>query len=220
MTRFLTVLGWFGFTALMAGTLFGSAGRWDLPQFWVYVGVMSALLLVAALVVEPGLIKERLRPGRGGRDYLTRLLVLPLFLAHLVIAGLDVGRFFWSVSVPVILQVVGFVGMAAAVGFAIWAIAVNRFFSSVVRIQAERGHHLITTGPYQYVRHPGYAAGLICSVCSSLALGSWASALPLLVWVPLVLRRTALEDRLLHGDLPGYAEYGRQVRHRLLPGLW
>ena len=96
----------------------------------------------------------------------------------------------------------------------------NPFFSPVVRIQEERGHHVITAGPYRLVRHPGYVAISVLMLASGVVLGSWLSVVPMAVLVLLVLRRTALEDRFLHEHLDGYVEYARHVRYRLLPGIW
>jgi len=110
--------------------------------------------------------------------------------------------------------------VALALGVVVWAMAVNRFFSSDARIQRDRGHHLVTAGPYEYIRHPAYAAVLVSAVSGPLALGSYWSALPLLPAGLMILRRTRLEDALLREGLEGYADYAQQVRYRLVPGLW
>jgi protein-S-isoprenylcysteine O-methyltransferase Ste14 len=102
----------------------------------------------------------------------------------------------------------------------LWAMAVNRFFSSVIRIQTDRGHHLITTGPYRYVRHPAYAVCIFLFVGGGLALGSWLAALLGLAMTAMIVRRTALEDRTLREQLEGYAAYAEKVRYRLLSGVW
>jgi protein-S-isoprenylcysteine O-methyltransferase Ste14 len=141
-------------------------------------------------------------------------------LGQFVIAGLDVGRFHWSDTVPLLVQGIAFGVMAAAVAVLMWAMAVNRFFSSVVRIQTDRGHHLVTAGPYRFVRHPAYAAAPFLFIGSGLALGSLlAGLLGLLLVIP-ILRRTALEDRVLREQLEGYAAYARKVRYRVFPGVW
>jgi protein-S-isoprenylcysteine O-methyltransferase Ste14 len=98
--------------------------------------------------------------------------------------------------------------------------AVNRFFSPVARIQPERGHRAIGPGPYRYVRHPGYAGGLLAMLCGGVALGSWYSLIPMLPVALLTLRRTVLEDRLLRAELAGYEAYACRVASRLLPGVW
>jgi protein-S-isoprenylcysteine O-methyltransferase Ste14 len=110
--------------------------------------------------------------------------------------------------------------MAVATAVLVWAEAVNRFFSSVIRIQTERGHHVVTTGPYRYVRHPGYAASLFMFAGGGLVLGSWLAALIGLLLFVGILRRTVEEDRILHEQLEGYAAYAQKVRYRLIPGVW
>ena len=112
------------------------------------------------------------------------------------------------------------VGYAAGMALAVCAMAANRFFSPVVRIQHERGHTLVTSGPYRFVRHPGYVGAILASLCGGVALGSWWSLVPLAPFAALFLRRTAVEDRMLRADLDGYAGYAERVRYRLVPGLW
>ena len=219
-TVFLGIAGGGVFLLLMATVLFGCAGRLDLPMFWAYLGVWVVTIVVGPLLVDPDLIRERMSPGPGGRDWGRTISFAPLWLAQYVVAGLDVGRFHWSDSVPFALQVAGLVTMAAALAVTFWAQMVNRFFSSVIRIQKDRGQYVITSGPYRFVRHPGYAVAPFLFVGGSLALGSWlAAASSLLLLVPL-LRRTAQEDRILRAELDGYAAYAEKVRYRLIPGVW
>lgn len=205
---------------VFGAVLFGCAGRWDLPFFWAYLGIYLVAMGVAVLVVDPSLIRERIRPGPGGRDYATAYALSFLGIGQLAVAALDVGRFHWSDTVPWIVQAIALLAMAGAMAIEVWAEAVNRFFSSVIRIQTERGHHVITDGPYRYLRHPGYAASPFLLVGSGLALGSWlAAGIGILLFIP-ILRRTAVEDRLLQEQLEGYAEYARKVRYRVFPGIW
>ena len=112
-----------------------------------------------------------------------------------------------------LLLVAGFAGM-------VWAQAVNRFFEPGVRIQTERGHHVIDTGPYAFVRHPGYVAAFAMLAGMALALGSAWALVPAVVGAALLVLRTAWEDRTLHAELPGYADYARRVQYRLFPGVW
>jgi protein-S-isoprenylcysteine O-methyltransferase Ste14 len=206
--------------SLLAVTLFASAGRTDLPWFWAFLAVHSVLMTVAMSSIDPDLRRERLRPAPGGKDRSLRLIALPFILAHLIVAGLDVGRAHWSGPLPAGLQAVALVGYAAGMGLSVYAMLNNRFFSPVARIQRERGHTLVTGGPYRFVRHPGYLGAILASACGGVALGSWWSLVPLAPFAVLFLRRTALEDRMLRADLDGYAGYAERVRYRLLPGLW
>jgi protein-S-isoprenylcysteine O-methyltransferase Ste14 len=205
---------------LMAATLFGSAGRIDLPWFWAFLAVHTALLLAGIRLMDPELRKERLRPGPGGRTRWIRIVAMPMILGHLIVAGLDVGRFGWSGAIPLAVQA-GALGIyAAGMGLSLWASAANRFFSPVVRIQAERGHHVVVAGPYRYIRHPGYTGLMVASLCGGVALGSWWSLVPLVPFVGMFLWRTAMEDRFLRAGLEGYLGYAERVRYRLVPGLW
>ena len=217
-TLLISLLG----VALMAAILFGAAGRLDLPTFWTYLGVWLAVQIVALPLARrhPTLLRERLRPGPGGQDTILGWLLSAVFLAHLVVAGLDAGRYHWSDGVPPGLRLLGLVGISGGCGLMIWAVWVNRFFSSVVRIQTDRGHALVTGGPYRHIRHPGYLGGILIGLGSALALGSWLAAIPMLGWAPLLVRRTLLEERLLLIGLAGYSDYCQQVRFRILPGVW
>jgi protein-S-isoprenylcysteine O-methyltransferase Ste14 len=207
-------------TAILVAAIFLPAGRLDLPHVWAYVLILLLATLFAGLfMMDPDLRQERLHPGKG-EDSRLRIVVLPFFLAHLVIAGLDVGRLHFSDSVPLWARVAGLAGLAGGFAWISWAVRVNRFFSPVVRIQSERGHHLVTNGPYRFVRHPGYLGSLLMCAASALALGSWWAMVPLVVPLSLLVRRTVLEDRFLHRELAGYTEYAARVRYRLVPGIW
>jgi protein-S-isoprenylcysteine O-methyltransferase Ste14 len=170
--------------------------------------------------VDPTLIKERFRPGPGGKDYTTAIVFLLLAPGQFVVAALDVGRFHWSDTVPPAVQVIGLLATAAAMAVMVWASAVNRFFSSVIRIQTDRGHRVVTGGPYRFVRHPAYAVAPFLFVGTGLALGSWLATLIGALLVIPVLRRTVREDRVLREELDGYAAYARKVCYRWLPGVW
>jgi protein-S-isoprenylcysteine O-methyltransferase Ste14 len=207
-------------TLVTAAVLFGCAGRVNLPFFWAWLALSVTATFTIVWRMDPGLLEERRRPGKGGVDRHLRFIAAPLWLAHIALAGLDVGRFQWSGTMPVALQIGGLTMLAATYVLSGWAVGVNRFFSPVVRIQAERGHVLVTTGPYRWLRHPGYAAALIGMPSGGLALGSWLSLVPAGVMLILVVRRTALEDRFLRLNLDGYEAYAHRVRFRLIPGIW
>ncbi len=218
--KILGILSGLVYMAVIGALLFGCAGRWDVPMLWAYLGIWLVAVVVGAFVADPGLIKVRIRPGPGGKDYLALVLLTPLWLGQYAIAGLDVGRLHWSDNVPPVVQIITLVAMAAALAVMEWAVAVNPFFSSVIRIQTDRGHHLVTGGPYRYVRHPAYAVSPFLLIGGGLALGSWLAALLGVLMFLWILRRTVQEDRLLREQLAGYADYAQQVRYRLFPGIW
>jgi protein-S-isoprenylcysteine O-methyltransferase Ste14 len=207
------------FPLVVGGVVFVSAGRWNLPYVWAVLGILAAFCIALATTADRGLLRERVKPGAGNQDRLTRPLGLPLLLAHWIVAGLDVGRFHWS-PIPWPLQEAGVAGYAAAMVVLFRVMRANPFYSSVVRVQADRGQHAVTAGPYRWVRHPGYAATLFGLFSGSLALGSWLATIPALGFATLFIRRTLIEDRLLEHNLPGYAEYAGKVRYRLIPGVF
>ena len=206
--------------AITAAALFGSAGRWDLPFFWIVFGIYIGIAVLARFLVDPDLLEERIRPKPGGRDRYLRWMMMPLIFCHWILAGLDAGRFHWTDTIPRALQAAAVLVFVAGLGCILWAMMTNRFFSPVVRIQSERGHHLITSGPYRFVRHPGYTGSIVSAIGGGLSLGSWWAMLPLLPLVLGILRRTILEDQFLFQHLDGYREYARKVRFRLFPMLW
>ena len=179
----------------MAAVLFGAAGTLAVPMFWAYLAVFSVLCLAASAAVyllSPDLVKERVRPGEGEQDRVTVRALNLLMFAQLLLAGLDVGRLHWSATAPFPLQILGLIGFAIGMGLTTWAMLVNRFFSSAVRLQPDRGQHVVTAGPYRVVRHPGYSGGLLLLLSIGLALGSWIAIVPILLIVPVIVRRTLM----------------------------
>ncbi len=213
-----------GSTLFLGMLLFVAAGRLDLPFFWAYLSVNLVLGLVGMVQMSrrsPDLIQHRIHLGASDvPDDLYRWALVLGNLSHYVVAGLDVGRFHWSGAVPLAVQIMGLLGYTGGVAFSTWASLSNPFFTGAVRIQEDRGQHVIQSGPYQLMRHPGYAGGALFMLCGGVALGSWWSVLPMALVVITLIRRTALEDRLLQQRLPGYAEYTEKVPFRLIPGLW
>ena len=208
------------FLGIVAAALFGTAGRLDLPFFWAFLCIVVVFRIFFRLLTDPGLQQERVGPGSGrSKSRAFRLALAPLVLGFLVVAGLDNGRFHWS-AVPFGVQVAGLMGLAAALSLMLWAMAVNRFFSPAIYIQSERGHHVITGGPYRFIRHPGYLAISLSFGFGALALGSCWALLPAAGYALLILNRAAREDRFLRAELPGYADYAKRVRYRVLPGIW
>ncbi len=206
---------------LMAALLFVSAGRTDLPWLWAYMATWLVAVLATygvALKVNPDLVRERMRPPHD-RDRTTRALAVLPGLGHFVAAGVDVGRVGWS-EIGVGLHVAGLLALSAGWALIAWTFATNRFASSAVRIQTDREHHVITTGPYAIVRHPMYTAVLLVVAGAGPAVGSWWATACLLPLVPIFVRRTRLEDRMLHDELPGYPQYATQTRYRIVPGVY
>jgi len=218
--RIHRLLQWLAVSGLFLALIFGLAGRADLPVYWAYVLICLGKGLWIALRVDDDLAAERARPGPGGVDHFTWHFSTCLFVLHWIIAPLDVGRFHWSDSVPLPLQLIGLLAFAIFGGLTIWSVVVNRFFSPVVRLQEDRGHRIVTLGPYRLVRHPGYLGMVISVPASGLALGSWWALVPALGYALIILRRAAIEDQFLRRHLSGYDSYADAVRYRLLPGLW
>jgi protein-S-isoprenylcysteine O-methyltransferase Ste14 len=208
------------FVVLTGIALFVSAGTVEIFNFWLYLAIFAAVMLASFLCLDPGLLRERMRPGGKKPPLGLRLFTIVLFL-HWIVAGLDRGRFHWSDNVPPWLQAVGLIGVAGGYALCFWAMRENRFFSSVVRIQTDRGQHVISAGPYAFIRHPGYLAGILIILASGVALGSWlATALLVVLSLPFLLYRAITEDRILKVELQGYREYAARVRWRLLPRIW
>jgi protein-S-isoprenylcysteine O-methyltransferase Ste14 len=203
-----------------AAALFASAGNFALAAFWIYLAILAAVFVAAFALLDRGLLQERMRPGGRPTPLGLRLLNVVL-LVHWVIAGLDRGRLHWTDTVPAWLQAFGLSLVAAGYALVFWAMLVNRFFSSVVRIQSDRGQQVVTAGPYALVRHPGYSAGILIVLASGVALGSWlAAAFLVAVVLPFLVYRVVNEDRVLQSQLDGYAAYARRVPWRLVPGIW
>jgi protein-S-isoprenylcysteine O-methyltransferase Ste14 len=213
LSRFLLGLG------VVAAGMMALAGTWRDPWLWSYLGMWVILGTYAMSVLDDDLARERFRPPTQGADKLSLAIIRAVALAHLAMGALDSGR--WHIApVPGPLRAAALAGTSLAGGAVFYAMSRNRFFSSVVRIQTDRGHRLIDTGPYAVVRHPGYAGMLPLMALSGLALGSYLAAAAGLVYSALVLRRVIVEDAFLQERLPGYAEYTRRVRYRLIPGVW
>ncbi len=202
--------------------LFGTAGRVDLPFFWAYLMVVYGIGGLGMFLVHkkhPTLLRERIKPAEKGKDLYTQPVAQIGSVWCFAFSAWDVGRAHWSV-VPVELQVLGLVTTAGGLSIWIWAMMSNPFFSSAVRIQGDRGHAVVSGGPYRWVRHPGYAAALLMFPSSPLTMGSWVGILPMLPVMIMFLRRARLEDRLLRAELEGYEDYAAGVRFRLIPGIW
>jgi protein-S-isoprenylcysteine O-methyltransferase Ste14 len=214
----------FASVLIIGALLFLSAGRLDWLEAWIFSCLYLVYLLAVTVWVlrnDPDLANERGRKSENTKQWDKVLLAIytPVLFIMPVIAGLDAGRFGWS-SMPLAWQVVGLVGLIPAMALPWWAMSANTYLSTVVRIQDDRDHQVATTGPYQYVRHPTYVGTILFGLCIPLFLGSWWALIPGGLIAILFVIRTALEDRALQNELPGYADYAQRVRYRLLPGVW
>lgn len=140
-----------GFFVLAAAALFASAGTFAIASFWAYLAIFAAIFIASFIVIDPDLARERMRPG-GKKPPVGLQVFSGVLFIHWILAGLDRGRFHWTDDVPPWLQILGLVTLAAAFAVCLWAMHENRFFSSVVRIQTDRGQFVVATGPYAVVR--------------------------------------------------------------------
>lgn len=205
--------------ALVGGVVLLVSGGWDDPWLWAYIATWASVSLYALLSLDEDLARERFTPPEPGADRLSLRAVRLIALAHVIAGALDTGRLHLT-SVHPSLRVAGFIGMAVSCLVVFHAMLSNRFFSSVVRIQKDRGHKLVDTGPYALVRHPGYAGMILTVPFSGLALGSWISVAIAVAYSGLILRRVLFEDAFLRQNLEGYDAYTRRVRYRLVPGIF
>jgi protein-S-isoprenylcysteine O-methyltransferase Ste14 len=218
------VLGRVLSTLLFGLLLFASAGRVDLERVWLYLGVvlLGELLTAAILAVaNPGILQRRGKLAADAKTYdrVFVALFLALALVTPIVVGLDLGRG-GDPRVPIAGLYAGLAVMLLSYLLAAWAMAVNEHFELLVRIQNDRGHRVVSSGPYRYVRHPGYLAAIAGSLATPPILGSFWAFAPAVAGALLLSVRTALEDRTLREELPGYQEYASRTRHRLLPGIW
>lgn len=214
----------FGSMVIMGIVLFLAAGRLDWTAAWVYLILNVLIVSTIGLYVgrrNPDLINERGRIGQSAKNWDKAVMILYTLtmFALCIVAGLDAVRFVWT-TMHVSLQVVGVIGLLLSMAITYWAMLSNPFLSTAVRIQTDRGHQVATTGPYRFVRHPMYVGVIILWLSTALILGSWWALVPGLIIAVILVVRTALEDQMLQAELPGYADYAKQVRYRLAPGVW
>jgi len=209
---------------VLAVIIFLAAGKLDYWQGWVYTGLNICVLVITVVVLadKPGLIRERLRPGKGMKqwDKIFFIISTPLIFLGIIFAGLDAGRLGWSPQLPVFVYVISISVYILGQAIFLRAKRANLFFSTVVRIQTERGHAVCREGPYGIVRHPGYVGGFLYGLTAPLVLGSLWALIPTALGMVMLIVRTSLEDKTLQKELPGYLEYTQQVKYKLIPGIW
>ena len=217
----LAVAGGIGTIAVI---VFWPAGTLDWPAGWAYLGIITAYYGISVVYlnrVNPELIVHRMRYGAGTKrwDVVWLIVFSPLFIGVYVVAGLDAVRYEWSLM-PGWLWPLGLALFVSGAWLFTWSMGVNPYFEKTVRIQTERGHRVIDTGPYAHVRHPGYVGLFGWTLGTPVLLGSWCALGPAVLASIAVIVRTALEDRTLRAELHGYEAYAARVRYRLVPGIW
>lgn len=216
-------LVWFGF---MGAIIFVAAGTINYAGGWLYLGVMIAASVVFGADmrrVDPGLLKERLKPPvQKDQPLADKLILIPILL--LIFGGMgfmaaDAARWHWS-AIPSSVQWAGYGLLLAALLFTYWIMRTNSFAAPVVKIQKDRGQAVITTGPYAIVRHPMYFGALFYIAGTSLVLGSWWGLATVPILALLFGIRIGIEEQTLRTALEGYDDYARRVRWRLIPFIW
>ncbi|MGX4770787.1 methyltransferase family protein [Bradyrhizobium guangdongense] len=213
------------FVIAMGALLFASAGTLRWPSAWVFLvtsAVIGPLCGWWLYRIDPGLLAERLRPviqrDQPGADKVFMIAFMAAILVWLIAIGLD--RRAGASHVPLALQALGFVLYLACTLFTMWVFGENSFAAPVVKLQAERAQHVISSGPYAHVRHPMYSGMLMFFTGVPLCLGSWWGLAIAPILVLLIAVRIRIEERTLIAGLSGYADYAVRVRYRLIPGVW
>ena len=200
--------------------------HWDWWEAWAYAVICVSGFVVSRILAarrHPDLIAERVRLMHHENDKPWDRLLVPLiglgFGLILLVAGLD-KLFGWSPPFNLPTKTLSLIMILSGNVWGSYALFENRFFSCIVRIQTERGHQVVSSGPYRWMRHPGYAGALLVYLSTPVFLDSRWAFLPAVFLLVVLVIRTALEDRVLQDELAGYSDYSRQVRYRLLPGVW
>ena len=216
-----TLVSWL----LIAVLLFLGAGRFDWGLGWLFFviwGVLKLLFIFILRLTDPDLLVERTVRHENTQPY--DRIILPVYFIFsfgtILVAGIDGGRFHRSVIMPASLIIMAYIVYLLGNGLASWAVGANPFFSSESRYQEERGQDVVRVGPYRFVRHPAYLAAVLMWPVTGLLLNSWWAVVPGVLAAVMMFIRTVCEDRMLQTKLPGYREYARQVRFKLLPGIW
>jgi protein-S-isoprenylcysteine O-methyltransferase Ste14 len=221
MTRGISIVS--VYLVALTAILFGSAGRMNWALGWTALGIYQIVIVASLFLVSPELVAERSysKPGIQKLDVIIAavsfLFLIPVTLA---IAGLDVGRFGWTPWYPMIYHIIALVIYALGHGCGLCAMVCNRFFSTFVRIQQDRHHTVVDSGPYRYIRHPGYAGAMLAAIALPFALGSFWALIAAFVGSAGFVLRLLQEEKVLFTELNGYSEYARRVSYRLLLGIW
>ena len=221
-------LSYFVRMTMFAIALLWPAGTWRWWEAWVLIGLWTAFAVATIVYLiryDPALLAERMKvsPVQKGQKSWDKVLMLLMFIVGIglyIIPGFDVVRYQWSEPLSLWVEILAMVLHVPGFVFIVWVMHENTYLSRVVKIDEERGHQVITTGPYALVRHPMYSAVIVLVFALPLALGSRFGLIPAALMAVLMIVRTVFEDRTLHTELTGYPEYAKQTPYRLIPGVW
>ena len=214
------------FIIVLGAAFFGMARTFNWPEAWIWIGLYVAWAIFIAIYLyknNPELLKERLNTFKKYQkkwDLIVMLSGIPAYIAVFILPGLDIYRFGWTPKLPLLVEIFGFALNIAAFYIIFLTMRANTFLTRVVEIQKDRGHHVISTGPYAYVRHPMYVGIFMMFFGTPLALGSIWGLVGSVSASLVILLRTVLEDKTLQNELPGYKEYTQKVKYRIIPGIW
>ena len=201
------------------------SGKLDWLNSWVYLFVSmvyTTIIFIVLGIKNPEMLNERgklVKKGTKPFDRVFYVIWMPLVLISMVIMSWDVVRFQWS-SMPSCTLIIGILITIPGLILGLWAMISNPYFELTVRIQKERDHKVITSGPYKLIRHPGYAGEILNLISTPLILGSIWGFVPIGIIILIFIVRTALEDKTLRNELPGYEEYAKQTQYKLVPYIW
>jgi protein-S-isoprenylcysteine O-methyltransferase Ste14 len=202
---------------------FFPAGRLDVWTGWTFLGIYTLISIINFSLADPELVKERSRIRSGTNRWDARLAALSFLFFYpitLVIAGLDTGRMGWTKPYPIVFQFIALILYTLGNIIGSWALLSNRYFSTFIRLQEDRGHEVVTQGPYRFIRHPGYAGTILAAIALPIGLGSEWALIPATIGGYGFILRTKFEDEFLLRELNGYNQYASVVRYRLFPGVW
>jgi protein-S-isoprenylcysteine O-methyltransferase Ste14 len=212
--------------AISSSIMFLAAGRLDWPEaiiFWITYFLISLASSLYLLKIDSGLMKERQDAisQKNVKPWDRWILVINMFLTTGLFAliGLDAGRFGWT-QVPILIRIAGGILNLLSFGLTLWASHTNTYMSSLMRIQSERGQHVISSGPYAFIRHPMYAGMCLLDLGMPLLLNSWFGLTVSGLMIATIFIRTSLEDKTLQAELQSYTDYATRVKYRLVPGIW
>ena len=221
------ILGFAIYLFLNPLILFVCAGTARWAAAWAYFGIALLSVVLSRVIAHrknPGLLEERGRYQDSENVKPWDKILMPVAalygpLISFIVAGLD-HRYGWTNLFPTWSQVAALLVGVLSVSLSTWAMVSNPFFSAVVRIQEDRAHTVCKSGPYRYVRHPGYAGGVLWYLITPVVFDSLWAMIPIAIATAATVARTALEDKTLREELPGYLAYTQETRYRLLPGIW